>query len=729
MLEFRSSEQTFVRRMRVAASRLDPLAASLRVQSLFASAQLSPAWLAPSAILCIRRLRASTSHALARDEPQLPDALRGALLTEIERLARAAVRPARGIVPANAESVVFADRAELLASLAADCCDRLAGARWWWRSLFKETPDRRALAKMFGEQPEYVPGTLAQLARVGKAADFAATLSDSEARALLLRVTRRFDLRELESSLASAFDAGARDPEASHRAQMPPARTGFPRAGSTHEGRAPSVEPNLSAESAPWIVFAPESTSRELSAAGQSLLGVGLTLARAPAAARQLAFARRTFNWLRRELMAASSTGHADADATADARAANERQSPLRQAQTALRVRDSGAGVAREAASGAQQDRQEPEKVSVAPVVGTRKSPAERSRARRRGQAEKEKLVRDDLETRVARAARRADSVRRETTDRSHTRAARVAHDDAGAREEGDARGEQSGVATVDNLLSTTEIAPRERALEQVIEAEIETGFGGLFFLLNLALFLNLYGDFTEPAARGLSLSPWDFIALVGRKLAGEGVCGDAGWSLLARLAGRAEGVEPGLDFEPADEWRVPFEWLKTFPNEGDRSTGGSRSTGGDWLWSHARGRLRVRHPAGFFVIDLASRAAESRRLLAREMRAYFEACPGFHLRRADKIFRARGRNARERWLERLTEYARARLQRALGVSGARRLSRLLIERHASVFVTASHLDVVMRLAELPVEIRFAGLDRDPGWLPAAGRHVAFHFE
>ena len=26
-------------------------------------------------------------------------------------------------------------------------------------------------------------------------------------------------------------------------------------------------------------------------------------------------------------------------------------------------------------------------------------------------------------------------------------------------------------------------------------------------------------------------------------------------------------------------------------------------------------------------------------------------------------------------------------------------------------------------------EIRMAGLDRDPGWVPAAGRVISFHFE
>jgi hypothetical protein len=45
------------------------------------------------------------------------------------------------------------------------------------------------------------------------------------------------------------------------------------------------------------------------------------------------------------------------------------------------------------------------------------------------------------------------------------------------------------------------------------------------------------------------------------------------------------------------------------------------------------------------------------------------------------------------------------------------------------VFITPTHVDVALRLADLPLQVRFAGLDRTPGWIPAAGRFVAFHFE
>jgi len=39
------------------------------------------------------------------------------------------------------------------------------------------------------------------------------------------------------------------------------------------------------------------------------------------------------------------------------------------------------------------------------------------------------------------------------------------------------------------------------------------------------------------------------------------------------------------------------------------------------------------------------------------------------------------------------------------------------------------HLDLFFELSEHPLEIRLAGLDRDPGWVPAAGRFVRFHYQ
>jgi hypothetical protein len=52
-----------------------------------------------------------------------------------------------------------------------------------------------------------------------------------------------------------------------------------------------------------------------------------------------------------------------------------------------------------------------------------------------------------------------------------------------------------------------------------------------------------------------------------------------------------------------------------------------------------------------------------------------------------------------------------------------------VIHQPGHIAVSAAHLDVTFCLAAHPIEIRIAGLDRDPGWIPAAGRHVDFHFD
>jgi hypothetical protein len=52
-----------------------------------------------------------------------------------------------------------------------------------------------------------------------------------------------------------------------------------------------------------------------------------------------------------------------------------------------------------------------------------------------------------------------------------------------------------------------------------------------------------------------------------------------------------------------------------------------------------------------------------------------------------------------------------------------------LLTRAGTIVVTPAHVDVHFILETHPIEIRIAGLDRDPGWIPAAGRHVAFHFD
>jgi hypothetical protein len=680
VLDLRSAEQTTVRRLRVGAARLDPLAATLRVRSAFAALDLSPTWLAPSAILCVRSLRVTRAFHLphAGGATQLSHATRDALRSETERLARVAGRPARGRVAAASESVIFADRSELFACLASDWCGRREAESWWWRTLFKRTPDRRAVVAALAASPAHLPGSLALLARRGESAKFAGALSDEDARSLLRAVTRGFALGGLETALALVEEGRERRPSLEENA-----------ATRTDVERRPSRE----ARRAPWVELAPEAEERSLGVAARCLLGVSLAAARAPSVVRRAEFARRAHEWAR------AGFNFADAAARRPTRAATEHSSDARAAshdQTggpSARARFDADDFASRGTSPRKKInrdvdsrgmRDDPSLTNDA--VGVSKT--------RRAISEPRDEVNDDTRV-VAR-----DGAREEQRETSRLDASA----DDGA---GDGRQVDSS--------STPDAFARAR-WQELDEARIETRFGGLFFLVNLALYLELYGDFTAPAAECLPLDVWDFVALIGRGLAGARVESDPVWPLLARLAGRDVGVGPGEEFEPADEWRAPVAWLKPFAIKGA------------WLWSASGGRLRVRHPSGFFVIDAALVSDAAREQLAREMQPYIETFAGVRLRAARRRIVVRGMTTRERWIGIVNGYVRARLRRALGVGG-HRLARMLIERDARVFVTASHVNVLMPLAELPVEIRFAGLDRDPGFVPAAGRSVAFHFE
>jgi hypothetical protein len=53
---------------------------------------------------------------------------------------------------------------------------------------------------------------------------------------------------------------------------------------------------------------------------------------------------------------------------------------------------------------------------------------------------------------------------------------------------------------------------------------------------------------------------------------------------------------------------------------------------------------------------------------------------------------------------------------------------RTLLRLPADIEDTGERIDVHMDLAGLPLPVRLAGLDRDPGWIPAAGCDVRFQF-
>jgi hypothetical protein len=173
------------------------------------------------------------------------------------------------------------------------------------------------------------------------------------------------------------------------------------------------------------------------------------------------------------------------------------------------------------------------------------------------------------------------------------------------------------------------------------------TRFGGLLFLLNAALQIGLYGDFTQPRRAGLACSPWRFLLSAGHALGGKAFARDP-------LAG--------------------------------------------WLRQRVAASGAVRRPW----------QQRCRALLAAECQRVGLPVTG---------------NDRAPWA-----LLRARLVAALGLPDARRLAATLLRLPARVEDAAERIDVTLALADLPLAVRLAGLDRDAGWIPAAGCDLRFHF-
>jgi hypothetical protein len=71
-------------------------------------------------------------------------------------------------------------------------------------------------------------------------------------------------------------------------------------------------------------------------------------------------------------------------------------------------------------------------------------------------------------------------------------------------------------------------------------------------------------------------------------------------------------------------------------------------------------------------------------------------------------------------------EYLTARLEPS---EDLRAVMADILQEPATLYVTRTHIDVVFTLEQIRLDLRVAGLDRDPGWVPELARVIAFHYE
>ena len=529
--------------------------------------------LGEEAILCVRRL----TIPLRRVE-KLKDALEGET--------RTAARPARGPVPANANAVLFADRAELLACLARDWCSCNVTAQWWWPVLFPRDDFGAIVGRAWLQDARPVPAALARLESAGLAQPFLTRLARGDVAALWRTMVNTFQLETIEAAW-SASDIPNANPFA-----KPPLR-----------------------DAPPWSPWINPPASLNMDAA--RVLITAILLERAPGRIRSLSFAREIREW-----------GHPNGIRDAPDLVLKKIIPSAEDASRSELHQDVPASTSSRSTAGPEP----PTKDSILPVG----QPIAESSAGR-APSPRQQRQRRSLDSRTHK-----DRRKRARGTKGDPMTSPAASDDTGPSDatlvgDGSTKSSSPRREPANTPATTTDqnVAVPSAASPDVIA----TAWGGSFYLVNVAIALGLYGDFTTTARTGLALSLWDFLALLCSQMIGEEFAEDPLPFLFARLSGRAEGEPPAGQFEPP--------------------------TG---------------EPLGI-------------------------------------------------WLERICHDVRSRVAASVGLGDDCNLRAPVLNQQAKIETNSTRLDAYFSLAEHPIELRLAGLDRDPGWVPAGGRSIYFHYD
>jgi hypothetical protein len=265
------------------------------------------------------------------------------------------------------------------------------------------------------------------------------------------------------------------------------------------------------------------------------------------------------------------------------------------------------------------------------------------------------------------------------------------------------------------------------------LEHGVQTALGGVLYLTNLMCQLDLPACFEADWELDSQVGAWGTLELLGRGLLvgeSQALPLDPLWTALAQLDGRAPGTLPGAAVRSSRRFALPVAWVTP-----------AVSGEAQYYWATQYQRLRLWSAAGYVLLDCPQHTAPPASQAQAALQDYgtsavpvsltpaaFDQAPVTHL--AGPLVTGLSPSLRH-WLVFVLPYLRLRLQQALQLTApeAHELARTLLLYPGQLYVTSTHVDLVLCLQDISLPVRLAGLDRNPGWLPDFGRVVLLHFE
>ncbi len=694
----------------------DSLAIKLRVSHLVGSVDFEPAGMAPAATLIVRRMRDPMPRALRSDAHAIMPSRQWehAARLRISEIARTAARPSYGAIPSAANAVLFADEAELLACFTRDLLSGAAHSRWWWRALLRTLPGSAIanLMEAWRRNIKFVPAALTLLASTGEAVPALRSISDGDAWAILADIARAFDLefvsraeQSWEVSLARRGVTEKRESKKQIADVIADMHHGWP---------LPTI-------AKPWReLLADSEVPEEIGPEGSALLAVALLLGRKPRAVRTREFCGSFVSWWRATRLH-KPVGYPASRSSAimqngwpslqqwglSSEAARDAQEPE---STRAITADSGRDLEPFTLENSSQS------------IGTSKS-------QQPFEIEEKSQSVNDLRAGMDDEKQKLSGAKSSTPPKGESLVSGFEAVTGAAEDKFIANAVPEAAL---NLASIPETLGPRASVQRLREASepIPTQLGGVLFLINLLTALRLPQSLEAESGCQFELSSWELLELIARCLLSRRhahLLDDPIWSVLALVDGRSEEQLAGACFATASFYRSPGSWI---PN-GDE--GGAPNQFGIRLRHHT---LEIWNPLGFVHLKQNFAQSPSRVQIVNEI-------AGLSLGKKFSIYRPSLRDrgahplglriggALQQFLSFLMPFIRRRLADGLGIPGFQHadLASLVLLRPGHIWMTPTHVDLKMDLAQAASIVRRAGFDADPGWVPALGRVIKFHFE